>query len=310
MSQAFLEKERRLKEARRREKRRRRLPWLLVLPSILVLLALILYPLGFSLRNAFFFWNLQTSPDPQQFIGLENFRQVFRVTSFWPSLRNTFLIAVIGTGLQFVLGMGIALLLSTRLRGLGVARALLIMPTTIAPIVTGFLFRYMYQDPGGIIPWLLNGVGLPVSEQGLLGSASTALAAVLAADTWQWTPFFAIVLYAGLLSVPEELIEAAKVDGAYGWQLFKHILLPLVKPVATIVIMLRFMQLFNIFDVVLVLTRGGPGTASRTLTYSLYEQGLLNFNIGMASALTWIIVIIINILITIYVVFAFKDWEW
>jgi multiple sugar transport system permease protein len=299
------------REIRRKDRRRRRLlPWLLILPSVFAMLALILYPLGFSLRNAFFFWNLQTSPVPQQFVGLENFRQVFRVTSFWPALTNTFILAFLGTAIQFTLGMIIALALSTRLKGLGGARALLIMPTTIAPIVVGFLFRYMYQAPGGIIPWAMNSVGLPVPEQGLLGSSTTALFAVLAADIWQWTPFFAIVLYAGLLSVPDELIEAARVDGAHAWTMFRNILLPLVKPVATIVIMLRFMQLFNIFDIVLVLTRGGPGTSTRTLTYALYEQGLVNFNIGVASAMTWMIVIIVNVLITTYVAIAFKDWEW
>jgi multiple sugar transport system permease protein len=276
----------------------------------LLLAALIIYPTFFVISNSFYFWNLQTSPVPLQFIGLKNFEMVFTVTPFVESLRNTLVIAFVGTVLQFCLGLGIAMLLNVGLRGTGIFRALLIMPITLAPVVTGFLFRYMYYREGGLITWLLLSVGIPVSERGLLGEESTALAAVLVADTWQWTPFAAILLYAGLLSISDEVIEAARVDGAAGWRLFWNITLPLIRPTAAIFIMLRFMQLFNMFDLVLVLTRGGPGTASRTLAYNLYQEGLVNYNIGIAAAMTVMIVIIVTILINIYIRFAFSEWEW
>ncbi len=289
---------------------RRALPYLLILPSVLALILLVFYPIGFSLVNSFHFWNLQTSPKPLQFIGLKNYMLVFETTPFADALRNTLILSVAGVFLQFWLGMGIALLLNSQLRGMGVARTVLIMPTTIAPVVAGFLFRYMYYKEGGLITWLLTSVGIPVPIQGLLGSAKTALASVLLADIWQWTPFFAIVLYTGLLSIPDELIEAARVDGASGLRLFTGIILPLVSRTAVIVIMIRFMQLFNTFDLVLVLTRGGPGTASRTLSYNLYQEGLVNYNIGVASAMTWIIVIIVTIILNVYVLAAFRNWEW
>ena len=289
---------------------RKALPYLLILPSILLLISLIIYPVGFSLVNSFYFWNLQTSPVPLQFFGLKNYDLVFKTTPFLDSLRNTLILSVSGIFIQFWLGMGIALLLNSQLRGMGVARAILIMPTTIAPIVTGFLFRYMYYKESGLITWLLTAVGFPVPPQGVLGNARTALASILMADIWQWTPFFAIVLYAGLLSIPNEIIEASRVDGASGLNLFTKIILPLISRTAIIVIMIRFMQLFNTFDLVLVLTRGGPGTASRTLSYNLYQEGLVNYNIGLASAMTWLIVIIVTILINAYVLVAFRDWEW
>ena len=291
-------------------RRARLFPYLFVLPSVALLFALIIYPTVFVISNSFYFWNLQTSPVPLQFVGLGNFRLVFTATPFVESLINTFIIAIVGTFIQFWFGMWIALLLNTHVRGINLFRALLIMPITIAPLVTGFLFRYMYYREGGLITWLLLSIGIPVSERGLLGEESTALASVLLADIWQWTPFAAILLFAGLLSISDEILEAGRVDGASGLTLFRRIMLPLISGPAAIFVMLRFMQLFNMFDLVLVLTRGGPGTSSRTLAYNLYQEGLVNYNIGIAAAMTVLIVLIVAVLINIYIRIAFKDWEW
>ena len=289
---------------------RRVIPYLWVLPSIIVLFGLIVYPLLFSLTNSFRLWNLQTSAAPRGFVGILNYVQVFQTTPFSDALRNTLILSFGGTFVEFWFGTGVALLLNTHVRGTTLSRALLIMPTTIAPIVAGFLFRYMYYERGGLITWLLQTAGLPLPPQGLLGNANTALAAIALADIWQWTPFFAIVLYAGLLAIPEDVIEAAIADGASGIRMFVWIILPSISRTAIIVIMIRFMQLFNMFDLVLVLTRGGPGTASRTLSFNLYQSGLVDYNIGVAAAMTWLIVIIVTILINAYARVAFRNWEW
>ena len=286
------------------------LPILLIAPSVVLLLALIAYPLAFALRNSFYFWNLQAAAEPLGFVGLDNYRRVLTSFDFLASLRNPVVLATVGAAIEFCLGLSIALLLNAALPGMAIARALLILPTTIAPIVVGFLFRYLYDPGAGLIPWFLRAIFVPVPSQGLLGSQWTALASVMAADVWQWTPFFAIVLYAGLLSVPAEIIEAARLDRASAWTMIVRIRLPLIRRTAAIVLMLRFMQLFNTFDPVLVLTRGGPGTSSRTLGYSLYELGLVQFNIGLASAMTWIVVIIVNAFIASYVFFAFRNEDW
>lgn len=289
---------------------RRLMPYLLILPSVIALISLIIYPMYFSLRNSFYLWNLQTSPVPLMFVGWQNYQSVFAVTPFTEALRNTLMISFGGTFVQFWFGLAIALLLNTHLKGMSTARVLLILPTTIAPIVVGFLFRYMYYEGSGLITWMLTSVGFPVPPVGLLGSADTALAAIALADIWQWTPFFAIVLYAGLLSIPEDILEAARVDGASGWQLFSRIIFPLMWRTAVVVIMIRFMQLFNMFDLVLVLTRGGPGTSSRTLSYNLYLEGLQNYNIGVAAAMTWLIVILVTIIVNLYILVAFRNLEW
>ena len=288
----------------------RRLPWLLIAPSVLILLALILYPLGFALRNSFWFWNLQTSPMPLYHSGWDNYNMVFLVTPFNEALKNTVLLAVLGTFAQFWLGMGIALLLHTHLRGMGLMRAVLIMPTTLAPVVAGFLFRYLLEPKGGVLPWLLSGLGVPVPPQGFLGSAQTALFSIAFVDTWQWTPFFAIVLYAGLLSISEEVKEAAQVDGAGGWRMFWSVTLPLLRPIAAFLVMIRFMQLFNSFDLIYVLTNGGPGTASRTVSFNLFREGLVNYNIGLTAAMTWLVVIIVSVIINLYLFFVYRKREW
>ncbi len=286
------------------------LPILLISPSIILLIVLIAYPLIFALKNSFYFWNLQTSADPVMFVGLANYKLVLSGPEFFPSLWNTLLLTISGTAIQFGLGLAIALLLANKLPGMSVSRAILIMPTTIAPVVVGFLFRYMYDPSGGMATWLMNVVGPGAPSAGILGDPSTALAAILFADVWQWTPFFAITLYAGLLSVSPDLLEAARLDGASALTILWRIKLPLIMKTVTIVLLLRFMQLFNTFDLVLILTKGGPGTSSRTLGYSLYQQGLVEFNIGMASATTWLIVIIVNAIVGLYAFFAFKNWEW
>ena len=295
---------------RRRRRVARYLPALLIAPSVIMLLCLIGFPLVFALKNSFFFWNLQTSPVPVQYVGLANYELALTASAFGASLINTIILTITGTAVEFALGFAIALLLSTQLKGMSVSRALLIMPTTIAPIVVGFLFRYMYDPTGGLLTWLAKALFLPVPAEGLLGSPNTALLSILIADVWQWTPFFAIVLYAGLLSVPKEVIEAARLDRASFAAMVFRIKLPFVLKTALIILLLRFMQLFNTFDLVLVLTRGGPGTSSRTLGYTLYQQGLIDFNIGIASATTWMIVLIINALVGLYIFFAFRNWEW
>src|SRR5688500_18940736 len=177
-------------------------PWLLISPSIILLVALIAFPLVFALKSSFYFWNLQMSPTPMGFIGWDNYKMALTGSFFLGALYNTLLITIVGTAIEFILGLAIALFLVQKMPGMSATRALLIMPTTIAPIVVGFLFRYMYDPGGGLIPWLLTSLGIPLPAEGLLGSGTTALWAVLFADIWQWTPFFAIVLYAGLLAIP------------------------------------------------------------------------------------------------------------
>ena len=240
------------------------------------------------------------------FNGFGNYRMVFEVTPFVESFNNTILLAFSGTLVQFIFGMLIALILFTHLPGVNFVRIILIMPVTIAPIVVGFLFRYLYEPQGGLLIWLAELANISLPKAGLLGDPSTSLLAVGLADSWQWTPFFAIILYAGLLALPSDIIEAAKVDGANRLKVFFYIQLPLLKNISAFLIMIRFMQLFNSFDLVYVLTNGGPGTSSRTLSYNLYQEGLVNYNIGTTAAMTWVMVLIVTIIINVFILIVYR----
>ncbi|UCG93847.1 MAG: sugar ABC transporter permease [Candidatus Aerophobus sp.] len=288
--------------------RDRFLAYWLILPSLLLLVSIILYPLGFSLYYSFQNWNLQITPVPLGFVGLANYANALRDPTFVQSFINTLKISIMATAIEFTLGLGIALLLSLNLRGGNVVRAILIMPTTVAPIVAGFLFRYLYYTDG-LISYLLSSIGVSIPKQGILGSPLTAIWGIIFTDVWEWTPFFAIILLAGLQSISAEIIEAARVDGASFFRVFWHVMLPSLRFVASIIIMIRFMQVFNLFDIVYVETMGGPGTSTRTLSYNLYYEGLVNYNIGYSTAIAWIMIIIIAIIINLFIIFAFKEKE-
>ena len=288
--------------------RDRFLAYWLILPSLLLLVSIILYPLGFSLYYSFQNWNLQITPVPLGFVGLANYANALRDPTFVQSFINTLKISIMATAIEFTLGLGIALLLSLNLRGGNVVRAVLIMPTTVAPIVAGFLFRYLYYTDG-LISYLLSSIGVSIPKQGILGSPLTAIWGIIFTDVWEWTPFFAIILLAGLQSISAEIIEAARVDGASFFRVFWHVMLPSLRFVASIIIMIRFMQVFNLFDIVYVETMGGPGTSTRTLSYNLYYEGLVNYNIGYSTAIAWIMIIIIAVIINLFIIFAFKEKE-
>jgi multiple sugar transport system permease protein len=288
--------------------KRRFLPYAYVLPSLVFLVALVIYPLGFSLYYSFQNWTLQTSPVPMGFIGFQNYVNAFKNPTFLHSLVNTIRLSISATAIEFVLGLGIAVLLSVNLRGSSLVRSLLIMPTTVAPIVVGFIFRFLYYKDG-LITFFLESVGIPIPAEGILGSTSTAMWGVIFTDAWEWTPFFAIILLAGLQSIPDEIIEAARVDGASFFRIFWHIMLPHLRFVSAIILMIRFMQTFNLFDIIYVETMGGPGTATRTLSYNLFYEGLVNYNIGSSTAIAWIMILIILVLVNLFIHFAFQGRE-
>lgn len=284
------------------------LPYSLVLPSIIFLLLIVFYPLGFSLYCSFQYWNLQVSPVPLGSAGFTNYFNAINDPTFIQALINTIKLSVVATGVQFIFGLGIALLLNENLRGTNMVRAMLIMPTTVAPMVAGFLFRYLYY-PDGLISYFLSSIRIPIPQEGILGNRTTAIWGIAFTDIWEWTPFFAIILLAGLHSIPTEVIEAAQVDGASFFQTFWHIMLPNLKFVTLIIVMIRFMQVFNLFDIIYAETMGGPGTSTRTLSYNLYYKGLVEYDIGYASAIAWIMIIIIALVVNAFIIFAFKGKE-
>jgi multiple sugar transport system permease protein len=275
----------------------RRTPWLMVLPALLLILAINIVPLVYSTVLSFFQWNLTQATVPPKFVGIDNFiRLLTRDPQFIAAAINTAIVVFATVTIQTVLGVSVALLLDQKLRFTGIATTLLLIPLALAPAVVGLLFSSLLSGSLGPINYWLDSIGLPAPSW--LGDPKWALASVVMVDTWQWTPFMILLTLAGLRSLPNEPIEASVVDGASAWQRFRYIRLPLLIPVLTVAVLLRAIDSFRTFDLVFLLTFGGPGTASTTLSFYGFKVGLQNFDIGRASAIAFLMV-------QVFIVFVF-----
>lgn len=276
----------------------RRTAWLMALPACVALLAINGVPLVYSTVLAFFRWNLTQAFRPPRFVGLDNFIQLVGTAQFWDSTLHTMILMFGAVALEAVIGLGIALLLDQRLRGTSAAASMLLIPVAIAPAVVGFLFGNLLNESLGPINYYLSALGLPAPPW--LSSSTWALPSIILVDVWQWTPFMMLLLLAGLRSLSPEIQEAAKVDGAGWWQGLRYVTLPMLRPVIAIAILLRAIDAFKTFDLVFLLTFGGPGTSSQTLSFYGYTIGVQFFDIGRASAISFVMVQIFIVFALVY----------
>lgn len=284
---------------RRRRTRKPAFAWLMVLPAALILLAITIYPLIFSLRISFFRYDLTAVGEPT-FIGLSNYvRLLTSDPRFWGSLGRTAYLIIAGVTIQLVLGLGLASLLTRLRRSRSVVTALMLVPVMMAPVVVATQGIVVYNARYGPLNYALNNIGAP----GLvwLGDRGVVLQTILLTDVWQWTPFIALIMAAGMTALPDELYEAAAVDGASRWQTFLRITLPLLQPLIIVAVLLRVMDIFKMFDYVYVLTRGGPGSATETLSYYNYLQGLQFFSFGYAAAMSFVQIILLSVIAAVLV---------
>ncbi len=272
----------------------KRLPKLFMAPTVILLLALAIGPLlfvfGVSLTN----WELVSMGSPK-FVWLSNYVQVFQDARFWNAAKNTGIVLVAGVGLQLLFGLITALLLNREFRLKKLVTSLFLIPITIAPVVVGFQWRVIYHESFGPLNYLIRLLGLG-QGRAWLADTSTALFSILIAEVWQWTPFVTIVLLAGLQSISPRVYEAANVDGASPWKVFWRVTLPLLKPTVIIVALFRVMDVFKIFDLVFLLTGGGPGSASESLSLYTYITGFRYFSMGYATALAVIQLMIVTVI--------------
>jgi len=254
-----------------------------------LLIAVILVPLGYGVYLSFLDYRL-TSVIPPSFIGLENYRVVLTDPVTWSSLRITIAIMVIGMAVQIPLGLALAVLLSTGLRGTHIFRSIFITPMLLMPVAVGLMFRFMFETDVGVVNWALDEVGLP--RVNWLGDPLTALLTVVIVDSWQSVPFIMLVLLAALASVPTSLLEAAKVDGASAWQSFRRVTIPLITPAILVVVMIKVMDFLKLFDTLFTLTRGGPGNDTTTLGLWTYKTGFLFLEMSRAATLGVLILLL------------------
>jgi multiple sugar transport system permease protein len=274
----------------------RRAPWLFVLPAVILLLGLGLFPLIYSFGISFTKWDLQ---DPtRSFVGLQNYINVFRDARMLNALRNTLIIMIFGVVLELGLGLALAQTLVDRLPGKRIILPLLILPAVAAPIVVGFTWRMMYDATYGPIDHILSliaGHAVPIVW---LVNARTVYPAILITEIWQWTPFMFLLMLAGLSAVSPELHEAAEIDGGSSWQIFTRITLPVISPVIVVAVLFRALDIFKLFDIILPMTGGGPGTSTETASLYLYILGFKNFRLGYTAAASYVVLILFSILLT------------
>lgn len=252
----------------------------------------------FSLSLSFHDWTI-IKTGGWKWVGLGNFANIILHDSYFrTSLRVTLLYLASTVPLQFVLGLAVALILNEIVhRIIGYLRVALILPAMMTPVVVGIVWRLMYNPDIGMLNYFLSFFGVhPVTWTGMPG---TALLSVVMADTWEWTPFMALIILAGLQSLPREPFEAAIVDGASYLRVLRFITLPLLRPVLVVAVLIRLMDSFKAFDLIFVLTQGGPGMSTEILNYYTYRTGFKFFHMGYASALSWLLVVIVNIVATI-----------
>ncbi len=275
---------------------KRKYTWVFfVAPAVIILLLLVIFPLIFSLSLSFHKWNIIKDQE-WKWVGIDNYKTILSQDPYFLTSAKVTLLYLLGTvPVQFLLGLGVALILN-QITGkiIGFLRTTLIIPTIMTPVIVGLIWRLMYNPDMGMLNYFLTMFGLPpVNWTGMPG---TALPSVMMADIWEWTPFMALIMLAGLQALPQEPFEAAVIDGASAWQSFRYITLPFLAPTMLVALLIRLMDAFKTFDLVFVLTQGGPGMSTEILNYYTYRYGFKFFHLGYASALSWLLVIIVTII--------------
>jgi multiple sugar transport system permease protein len=242
-------------------------PW--VAPAVALLLALSIYPLAYSVKVSL--------TGAGGGLTLAHYARLIQDRLFLQALIQTLLYAAVALAIEFVLGLGLALLIDSLARGRAFFRAGLLTPMLLPPVVAAVVWRLIYNPQFGA----LNALTWTAGER-------TALASVILVDVWEWTPFLFLLLSAGLQALPQEPLEAARMDGASAWQIFRDIMLPLLKPVILLALLLRAMDLMRIFDQIFILTQGGPGFATQTMSLYIYRTAFRFFNFGYAAAMSFL----------------------
>ncbi len=274
-------------------------PYLFLAPAGIVLVGALLYPIGYMVWASFLKWNPSQRIGEAEFVGLDNYigllTDPFFRESFWVTLK----FASIVVSLEMVLGVGLALLLDRKLRGMSVLRTLFILPMMIAPIVVGLMWRYMYDSQVGIFNRALDAMGF--DKIPFLSDGGWAFFSVVVADVWQWTPFIFILALAALQSLPRSALEAARIDGATGWQQIWHIKLPLMMPVLIVTFLLRLIDAFKVLEVILVMTNGGPGISTEILSLRISRTASEFRELGTAAAMSnYLLILLLVITLGMY----------
>ena len=276
----------------------RRLAAAMLAPSLIVIAAVAAYPIGYAFWLSLTEYSLRT-PGLWRFAGFDNYSEALSSPEFWDALVTTFVFSGISVGLELVIGIGMALCMHEAFKGRGILRTVVLVPWAVLTVSTAITWRTIFEPGLGLAPVLLDKLGLPGADVVWLGEEPYALAVLILADVWKTAPFMALLILAGLQVIPDELYDAAKVDGANAWQRFRRITLPLLRPAILVALIFRTLDALRIFDLPFVLTQGANGTT----TLSLIAQQELTTNrlIGLGSALSVLTFLIVMAVAFIYI---------
>jgi multiple sugar transport system permease protein len=276
--------------------------WLFLLPGVLVVLVLSIFPLLFSVVLTFSTWQLSRVDSGIEFSGLYNFVRMSEDGRFFNAVKNTLVFVVVSVPLQYLLGLGLALLLNQEVRARKFFRVLFFIPFMLSPVAISWVIgKMLLNETQGPVNHALTQLGLAAVPW--LSTERTALISLILVDAWHSVPFMMILLLAGLQALPHEPFEAARIDGAGAWQSFRYVTFPMLFPVTLTVLLLRSIATFKIADVILVMTGGGPGDSTESLTVYAYRVGVKNVDLGYATAMSqvllWLVVAYVLLLLAL-----------
>lgn len=273
--------------------------WLLLFPALLILGLVFIYPIARAFWLSWFTENLGTQLKPE-LAYFANYQRMLGDGRFWQSLFNTSVFTAISVGLELVFGLGIALVLNKSFFGRGVVRTIAILPWALPTAIMGLAWAWIFNDQYGVVNDVLSRLGLIDTGINWLGTPALAMTALIVADVWKTTPFISIILLAGLQSISQDLYEAHAMDGASPWQSFSQITLPLLMPQILIALLFRFAQSFGVFDLVQVMTGGGPAGSTETVSIYIYSTVMryLDFGYGAALVVVTFLLLILAVGIT------------
>ncbi|NHT75751.1 carbohydrate ABC transporter membrane protein 1 (CUT1 family) [Rhizobium sp. PP-F2F-G38] len=281
-------------------------PWPWLLPLVALLVVFTVYPLIYNIWLSFH--EFVPKQRVLKYVGMANWIQLVNDGRFWGALGVTFLYFFIALTVEIILGMSVAMLLDAELPGFAALRAILSMTLVIPPAIAGMMFLLMEDSQFGVLSYFLGQLGLLDKSTPILGTSSLALLGVLVAEIWQWTPFMVLIFMAGLRSLPAEPYEAASIDGASSFQMFRRLTLPMMSRVIAVAVLLRGIDLFRVFDYVFVMTSGGPGTATYTVSLYAWQQTFSFLKWGYGATLSLTSLVIVMVMANLFIRVAKVRW--
>ena len=266
--------------------------WLLVIPALIIMGLVFIYPIVRAFYLSWFAENLGTQLQPV-FVGLSNYQRMIGDGRFWQSIFNTSIFTTASVSLELIIGLVVALVLNKSFFGRGIVITVAIIPWALPTAVMGLAWAWIFNDQYGVVNDILSRLGIIDTGINWLGTPGLAMVALVVADVWKTTPFISIILLAGLQSISEDLYEAHKMDGATPWQSFYQITLPLLMPQILIALLFRFAQAFGVFDLVQVMTGGGPAGTTETVSIYIYSTIMRYLDFGYGAALVTIVFLLL-----------------